>query len=124
MHDERIVGTVLPASGDDTLVVRRTALILAPWESRYRTFIWMNTQRVDVAEGRYGSAGIIPGAAAGLVASLVVAVAYSFISHATCFDSPSGCGPGFWTVYGVSAAVLVPVGVVRASRATRWKRIF
>ena len=120
----RLVGVLLPPRAPDSVALRRTALILAPWESRQRSVSWGEIRRLDVADGRYGAAGAVRGAGAGILSAVVVSAMYSLLSHAACFDTKEGCGPGFWTVTAVVAAVTVPVGAIWGGLSTRWRRVY
>lgn len=120
----RLVGTVTPNLAPDSVALRRTALILAPWESRHRSVSWGEIRRLDVADGRYGAAGVVQGAAAGVLGAVVISAMYSLLSHAACFDTKEGCGPGFWTVTAVVAAVTVPGGAIWGGLSTRWRKVY
>ena len=124
IYPVRLVGTMAAKWVPDSIRLHRTAMLLYPWEPRHRTLFWANVRRVDVSDGRAGAAGAVGGALGGLVSAVFIGAMYSFISHAACFDSQEGCGPGFWAVTGVVAAVTVPIGAIWGARSTRWRKVY
>jgi hypothetical protein len=124
VHPVRIVGTVHGNWAPDSMRLRRSALILYPWEPRERPVFWGEVRHLDLADGRLGEAGAVRGALAGFGVAVVAAALYSFAAHLVCFDSPDGCGASFGTALAVSAVVTVPTCAIWGSRSTKWASVY
>ena len=114
----RVAGAVIANWAPDSLTLRRTALILYPWESRHHTVLWGEVEHLDVANGRMDAA---TGAAVGIVSAVIVGLSSGVFFCA--FDS-SGCGK--WVLKGTAGAaiVTVPVGVIWGVLTPNWKRVY
>jgi hypothetical protein len=114
----QLVGAVVANWAPDSVNLRRTALILYPWESRHRTVFWGEVEHLDVANGRVGAAR---GAAAGLVPAAMAGLSWAVF---VCAFGGKGCGWWFFRGTAYTAIVTVPLGAVWGAFTPRWKRAY
>lgn len=114
-YEPRVVGRLAVYAPPESVTVRRTALVVAPWEERRLNVSWGEIHRLDRADGR----AILQGAAGGAGAALLAGQFGSFFC-----SSFGGENCGVLDTAVKAAPFTVPIGLVWGFLHTDWDRVY